>query len=247
MRFKLTISYDGTNYCGWQVQSNATSIQTLVQKAIETILRHPISLTGAGRTDAGVHALGQTAHCDSAISIEPDRLRHSINALLPADIRIIQIQIAPDDFHARYCAAGKIYHYHLQLGPVSDPMTRLYRTPVYGEFDLEAFQHAASQFIGSHNFIAFANESHKGAAAHDSVRTLKRLDIVEQSGGLRLEFEGNGFLYKMVRNITGTLLDVAAHRRSSQEIAGLLLEKNRRLSGPTAPAQGLFLMEVKYY
>ena len=246
MRFKLTLSYDGTNYCGWQVQANATSIQTLVQKALETILRHPISLTGAGRTDAGVHALGQTAHFDTSVSIDPDRLRYSTNALLPADIRIIKIEPVPDDFHARYWATGKIYYYHLQLDPVCDPITRLYRTPVYGKFDRIAFQLAAQQFLGTRDFIAFANESHKGTAARDSIRTLKRLDIVEERGGLRLEFEGDGFLYKMVRNITGTLLDVAAHRRSSRQIAALLQEKNRRLSGSTAPAQGLFLVQVHY-
>jgi tRNA pseudouridine38-40 synthase len=246
MRFKLTISYDGTNYCGWQVQANGTSIQTLVQKAIETALRHKIDLTGAGRTDAGVHALGQTAHFDSNAPIDPDRLRYSANALLPKDIRIINVEPVADDFHARYWATGKIYHYHLQLDPVTDPMTRLYRTPVYGKFDQTALELAARQFLGTHDFIAFANETHKGTAARDSIRTLKRLDIIEQSGGLRLEFEGDGFLYKMVRNITGTLLDAAAHRRSCQDIAALLQEKNRRLSGPTAPAQGLFLIQVKY-
>ena len=246
MRIKLTISYDGTHYCGWQVQLNGKSIQTVVQAVLETILRHPIALSGSGRTDSGVHALGQTAHFDSNDLIDLNRLLYSMNALLPLDIRIIKTELVPDDFHARYWATGKVYHYHLHLDPVSDPMTRLYRTPVYGKFDQMALHLAANQFLGTHDFIAFANDSHKGVAAHDSIRTLKRLDIVEQNGGLRLEFEGDGFLYKMVRNITGTLLDIAAHRRSSDDIAALLLEKNRRATGPTAPAQGLFLMQVKY-
>jgi tRNA pseudouridine38-40 synthase len=245
MRIKLTISYDGTLYCGWQVQANGKSIQMLVQKALETILRHPIALTGSGRTDAGVHALGQTAHFDSNIQIDPDRLIYSANALLPLDIRIVQAEIVADDFHARYGAKAKIYHYHLQLD-CSDPMTRLYRTPVYGKFDQTALERAAIQFLGTHDFIAFANDPMRGTAARDSIRTLKRLDVVQQPGGLRLEFEGDGFLYKMVRNITGTLLDVAAHRTSSDDIAAFLQQKNRKLTGPTAPAQGLFLIRVKY-
>jgi len=246
MRFKLTISYDGTIYCGWQVQANGTSIQTLVQKAIETILRHPIFLTGAGRTDAGVHALGQTAHFDTSVSIDPHLLRYSANALLPPDIRIVQIERVPDDFHARYWAAGKIYHYHLQIGAITDPTTRLYRVPVFGKIDRAAMEQAAKQLIGTHDFIAFANDPSRGTAARDSIRTLKRLDIIEQPGGLRLEFEGDGFLYKMVRNITGTLLDVAAHRRSN-DVASLLQQKNRKLAGPTAPPQGLFLIKVLYH
>lgn len=246
MRIKLTISYDGTHYSGWQVQANGISIQSLVQSSLETILRHPIALTGSGRTDAGVHALGQTAHFDSPVKPDLRRLAYSANALLPPDIRILKAEIVPDDFHARYWATGKVYHYHLQIDPFCDPMSRLYRTPVYGTFDQSALEEAALQFLGAHDFLAFANDPGKGTAQHDSIRTLKRLDIVEQAGGVRLEFEGDGFLYKMVRNITGTLLDVAAHRKSSRDIAALLLAKNRRLTGPTAPAQGLFLMQVKY-
>lgn len=245
-RIKLTLAYDGTNYSGWQVQANALSIQTLVQKAIETILRHPIALTGSGRTDAGVHAEGQTAHFDTDTSITLFRLRYSVNALLPPDIRILEMQEMPIEFHARYSAEGKIYHYHLQLERESNPTMRLYRTPFLGIFDLKAFERAAHHFIGTHDFAAFANEAHKGAAARGSIRTLRRLDIVEQSGGLRLEFEGNGFLYKMVRNIVGTLLETAKGKRDPEEILHLFKEKNRKNAGPTAPPQGLFLMKVLY-
>ncbi|MBF8263452.1 MAG: tRNA pseudouridine synthase [Parachlamydiales bacterium] len=246
MRIKLIISFDGTRFCGWQVQPRGLSIQTLVQKALVTVLRHPIDLTGAGRTDAGVHALGQTAHFDTEISIDLNRLRYSVNALLPVDIRILSAETVSTDFHARYSATGKIYHYHLHLDSSPNPMTRLYRTPVYGAFDLAELKRAASFFIGTHDFAAMANESDRGTAAHDSVRTLLRLDIVEQSGGIRLEFEGDGFLYKMVRNITGTLLDIAAGRRSADEIPSILESRNRRRAGQTAPAQGLFLIQVKY-
>lgn len=127
MRYKLTIAYDGTHYCGWQVQDHLDSIQSLIQKALQTALRHPLDLTGSGRTDAGVHARGQTAHFDSQLPFDPSRLRLSLNALLPPDIRILKIDPVAPDFHARYCAKAKIYHYHLHLSRVDDPFTRLYR------------------------------------------------------------------------------------------------------------------------
>lgn len=245
-RIKLTLAYDGTHYCGWQVQPNGLSIQTLVQRALETILRHPIALTGSGRTDAGVHAEGQTAHFDTATLLCLSRLRISTNALLPPDIRLLEANEVPDEFHARYSAKGKIYHYHLQLARESNPTTRLYRTPIFGPFDRNALAKAALAFLGTHDFAAFANEAYKGAAAKDSIRTLTRLDIVEEPGGLRLEFEGDGFLYKMVRNIVGTLIEVAKGQRSPEEISQLFIERDRKKAGPTAPPQGLFLMQVLY-
>jgi tRNA pseudouridine38-40 synthase len=246
MRIKLTIAYDGTRFCGWQVQPNGLSIQTLVQKAIETVLRHPIGLTGSGRTDAGVHARGQTAHFDTGIAISFEKLRYSANALLPPDIRILKAEEVPADWHARYDACGKIYHYHLQIGSICDPMNRLYCTPVYGKFNLDALRQAAHYLIGTHDFVSFANVWEGGTAAHDSIRTLKRLDIVEANGGIRLEFEGDGFLYKMVRNIVGTLLEAAAGSRPSSDIELIFQKKDRRLAGFTAAPQGLFLMKVLY-
>lgn len=246
MRYKLVIAYDGTKYCGWQVQNNAQSIQCLIQKALETVLRHSIDLTGSGRTDAGVHASGQTAHFDTAVSIEPSRLRISINALLPKDIRILEIHSVPDDFHARYSAQSKIYHYHLHLERISDPFNRLYRYQISSPIDLERLKRAASFFIGTHDFTSFANQKEHGTAAHDPIRTLKRLDIVEQKGGLRLEFEGDGFLYKMVRNITGTLLDAGSSKIDPDEIPRIFAAKDRRKAGPAVPPHGLFLMQVIY-
>ena len=303
MRFKLTIAYDGTNYCGWQVQLNGQSIQTLVQRPLETVLRHPIALTGAGRTDAGVHALGQTAHFDSGsqlqtsrtwknrpfevcrhptsspthkglgssvghgllsqpwqqtskssifpcpgglqpapdCEIDSERLRYSVNALLPPDVRVLLIEPVAADFHARYSATGKIYHYHLQLA-IPDPMTRLYRMQVFSSFDPELLKKATEYFIGTHDFATFANLS----KVKDTVRTIRRIDLVEEPGGFRLEFEGDGFLYKMVRNIVGTLLDIAAKKLSSDALPALFEAKDRRLAGHAAPAQGLFLMKVLY-
>jgi tRNA pseudouridine38-40 synthase len=242
MRYKLTISYDGTHYCGWQVQANQTSIQTLIQKALEITLRHPVDLTGAGRTDAGVHARGQTAHFDTTNAISPSKLRISLNALLPIDIRILCVEPVPSDFHARYSAKAKIYHYHLHLDRIADPFTRLYRHQVFTPLDLALLKEAAQLFVGTKDFLSFANQ--KEVPLTDSIRTLKRLDVVEQEGGVRLEFEGDGFLYKMVRNITGTLLEVASGKRKLEEIPQIFAARDRRRAGPAAPPQGLILMEV---
>ena len=242
MRYKLLIAYDGTHYSGWQVQKDQASIQALIQSALRTALRHPLDLTGSGRTDAGVHALGQTAHFDSQEFFKKELLRASLNALLPPDIRIREITPVPPDFHARYSAKAKIYHYHLHLDRVLDPFQRLYRHQPRAKLDL--VKQAASHFIGTHDFTSFANE--KASAPQDPIRTISRLDIKEQKGGVRLEFEGDGFLYKMVRNITGTLLDAAAKKIPLDEIPKIFEAKDRRKAGSAAPPQGLFLVEVLY-
>lgn len=244
MRYKLTIAYDGTHYAGWQVQANAQSIQPLVQKALETALRHPLDLTGSSRTDSGVHALGQTAHFDTDTPFEPKRLILSLNALLPPDIRIFQLEAVSSEFHARYSAKAKIYHYHLHLDPVSNPFKKLYCHQVFGSFDLHQLKQGALQFVGTHDFTSFANTKEGGEK--DTIRTLYRLDIVEEKGGIRLEFEGDGFLYKMVRNITGTLLDIAAGRLEPEQIPQIFATRDRRKAGFAAPPEGLFLMKIIY-
>ena len=244
MRYKLTVAYDGTDYSGWQVQENAPAIQPLIQKALQTVLRHPVDLTGSGRTDAGVHAQGQSAHFDTHSSIDRHRLRFSLNALLPPDIRILEVEPVADLFHARYSASSKIYHYHLHLDPISDPFTRLYRHQVFGPCDLVQLQRGAKEFLGTRDFISFANT--KETPQIDALRTLYRLDTVEQKGGIRLEFEGDGFLYKMVRNITGTLLDVAAGKLHASQIPAIFEARDRRKASFAAPAQGLFLVQVIY-
>ena len=245
-KYKITLAYDGTQYGGWQIQPNTTSVQMLVAHALCTALRAPVVLHGSGRTDAGVHALGQTAHFEHPETIDEYRLLASLNGLLPPDIRILSIESVAEDFHARYSATGKIYHYHLHLDPVMSPFKRLYALHVFHPIDLSSLKKAAEHFIGTHDFTSFANESHQGSAARDPVRTLKRLDIVEEPGGIRLEFEGDGFLYKMVRNIVGTLLDVTKGKISADEIPSIITAKDRRQAGMAAPAHGLFLVSVQY-
>jgi tRNA pseudouridine38-40 synthase len=246
MRYKLTIAYDGTHFGGWQIQSNAVSIQQLIEEALQTALRHPTPITGAGRTDAGVHARAQVAHFDTTQEIDTFRLLASLNGLLPTDIRILKIETVSSDFHARYSAVSKEYHYHLHLDRVMLPFKRLYATPVYHPVDLNLLQQAAALFVGTHDFTAFANEADTGSAAHNPVRTLSRLDLCPEEGGVRLEFEGNGFLYKMVRNITGTLLDVTSGKIPLESLPDIFAAKDRRKAGQTAPPQGLFLMNICY-
>lgn len=245
--YKLILAYDGTHYSGWQIQPNATSIQELLQKAVVILLGgHHVSVIGSGRTDAGVHAAGQVAHFKTEHLFDLNRLLFSLNGILPRDIRVKSVERMPEHFHAQYSAIGKEYHYHLYLEKVMDPFHRYYCWHMHRQLDISLLKDAAVCFVGTHDFTSFANESHKGSSAHDPVRTLYRLDVFQNDGGLRLEFEGNGFLYKMVRNIVGTIVDVACKKRPITDIAMILASKDRRLASAAAPPQGLFLMRVDY-
>lgn len=244
--YKIVIAYDGTHYKGWQVQPNGISIQAKLQEALKIFLRHDTPLTGSGRTDSGVHALGQVAHFKTFHEISPRRFLHSLNGILPLDIRIKDIETVTPDFHARYSAKGKIYHYYLHIDPILNPFNRLYSLHVYEKFHINLLQEACLHFIGTHDFTAFANEAHSGVASHDPVRTLKRLEVIKIEEGIRLEFEADGFLYKMVRNITGTLLEVATEQRKVSSIPEIFSSRDRRLAGKAAPPHALFLAQVLY-
>lgn len=245
-KYKMIIAYDGTNYGGWQVQPNAVSIQSLIEQSLSTILRKQIPVFGSGRTDAGVHAIGQIAHFSFDAPIDTQKTFASLNGLLPQDIRIVSLEETSHDFHARYSAASKTYHYRLHLDPIPDPFKRRYAYHVPHPVDLSLLKEAAAHFIGTHDFTSFANEPGRGTAAKDAVRTLYRLDVIEEAGGARLEFQGDGFLYKMVRNIVGTLLDICAGKIAKDQIPAILSAKDRRLAGRSAPPHGLYLIEVIY-
>jgi tRNA pseudouridine38-40 synthase len=244
--YKLTIAYDGSDYSGWQVQPNGVSIQAKLEEAIAIIVRHNVKVVGAGRTDAGVHALGQVAHfhCDTALDLF--RFLGSVNGLLPKDIRVKSIDSVPSDFHAQRSAVGKIYHYHICLDAVQSPFNRLYCYKVHEKIDLDILKKGALLFIGTHDFTSFANEAHTGAAHANPVRNLRRLDLVTEEEGIRLEFEGDGFLYKMVRNIVGTLLEAAKGKLSITDIEKIFQAKDRRRAGMAVPPHGLFLVKVFY-
>jgi tRNA pseudouridine38-40 synthase len=245
--YKLTLTYDGTHYSGWQIQPNATSVQQHVQEALAVLLHgERAAVIGSGRTDAGVHALNQVAHFKTTHEFHPNRLLLALNGLLPRDIRVKKVESVPLHFHSQYNAISKEYHYHLFLDRVMDPFRRLYCWHVMRKLDLSLLRDAAEIFIGTHDFTSFANEAGAGSAALDPIRTLYRLDVCQSGGEVRLEFEGNGFLYKMVRNIVGTLVDVASCRLALQEIISIFEAKDRRRAGCAAPPQGLFLVHVNY-
>ncbi|MFN4173621.1 MAG: tRNA pseudouridine(38-40) synthase TruA [Parachlamydiaceae bacterium] len=242
--FKLTIAYDGTNYGGWQVQPNSVGIQTLIQKALETILREKIDLTGSGRTDSGVHALGQSAHFKTEKSLDLDKVLYSINSLLPRDIRVLKIERADDRFHARYSAIAKVYRYRIDT--VYDPFNRFYSWHVGYKLDRDLLQKALGKYLGTHDFKGFANESHSGSAAHDSIRTMTRSELIQNGNEISIWFEADGFLYKMVRNLVGTAIDIARGHLPIDTIDIVFETGDRKKAGQTAPPHGLTLFRVVY-
>jgi len=242
-KYKLLISYDGTRYCGWQMQPNGISIQSLIEEALKKLVREPVSLVGAGRTDAGVHALGQVAHFECAQKLDLYKTLASLNGILPLDIRIKSITEVAPSFHARFSAQKKIYHYHLWLESTMDPFFHQFRYHPRFKISIPLLEEACQIFVGKHDFATFANVN---GGAKTSIRTIHRISVVPQEGGIRIEFEGDGFLYKMVRNLVGTLLEVASGKKTFPELQNLLLAKDRRLAGMAAPAKGLFLVRVFY-
>lgn len=241
-RYFLILSYDGTDYVGWQVQPNGVSIQGLVEKSLSLLLRYPIRVIGAGRTDAGVHALRQVAHFETEEKVNP-QLIYQLNGILPPSIRIHSIEEVSATQHAQYSATRKCYHYHLWLEkPISPFVARFRHAPSF-PLSLPLIKEASGYFLGSHDFASFTN---KGSSVKTTTRTLHRLDLCEQEGGIRLEFEGNGFLYKMVRNIVGALIEVGKGKLDPATLPHIFAAKDRRLAPMSAPARGLFLAWVDY-
>ncbi|CCB85148.1 tRNA pseudouridine synthase A 1 [Parachlamydia acanthamoebae UV-7] len=244
-KFKITLAYDGTHYSGWQIQPNALAIQEIVEKEIGKIVRQPVRVVASGRTDAGVHARGQVAHFSTDAEIDLRRFLVSINGLLPKDIRVKDICQVPPDFHAQYSVSGKAYHYHLTLSRVQSPFSRFYAWHIRQKLDLSQLQAAAQLFVGTHDFTSFANEAHR-EHPQNAVRTIKRVDVIMEDEGCRLEFEGDGFLYKMVRNMVGILIEVATGYRPITDIPAIFAAKDRKKAGKAAPPHGLFLHQVNF-
>ncbi len=244
--YKITISYDGTDYFGWQIQPKKISIQSLIEKAIQTCLREKINIIGAGRTDAKVHAKAQIAHFSTDKKINLKKFKYSLNSLLPEDIRITKIEPAKNNFHARYSAKGKIYQYKLCLNDTQNPFTRKYTYKPKQKIDTDLLIKATEKFIGTHDFTSFANKTDQGCAKNKPIKTLKKLNVIKTSEGVILEFEADGFLYKMIRNITGTLLEAASGKISIDEIPKILKAKDRTKAKYAVPAHGLTLIKVIY-
>ena len=242
--FKLIIEYDGTDYHGWQRQRTDRSIQSEIEQALSVMTRQAVVLTASGRTDAGVHALGQVAHfiCDTAIT--PEEFQKGLNSLLPEDIVIKSCETAPEDFHARYDARRKAYRYRILNRPVPTAVDNRYVWHIRQPLDLEAMQAAARHLLGEHDFKAFEGT---GSPRSSTVRTLFRAEFNKEGDGyLIFEIEGDGFLRYMVRNIVGTLVEVGRGKITPENFKSILTSRDREQAGATAPPQGLFLVSVAY-
>ena len=244
--YKLTIAYDGTNYAGWQIQPNAVSIQEKIQNSLSIFLREKIHIIGSGRTDAGAHAMGQVANFHISKEIDQRRFLFAANGILPDDIRILSIEEVPEDFHSRFSATKKEYRYFIRTAQVQTPFRRLYSFHYYTPMEIEKIKECIPLFIGTHDFTSVANIRGPGQELKSAVRTIDRLDLIEKPDELEFVFVGSGFLYKMVRNIMGLLIETASGKRTVEEVKQILNAKDRRKAGRAAPSHGLFLMQVEY-
>jgi tRNA pseudouridine38-40 synthase len=241
---KLTIEYDGTNYCGWQSQKNGVAIQDVLEGVLARITGERIRVVGSGRTDAGVHAIGQVAHVHLSSPLPVKNILKGMNSLLPWDIAIKKIEEVDESFHARYDATSKVYLYRICNQSTRSPLEYRYSWMLSRPLKIEAMAEALGFVRGTHDFTSFS-AAETGVKGRE--RTVKRATIdVKLSGVIELEMEANGFLRHMVRAIVGTLVEVGKGKLNPSCMEEILLARNRSLAGPTAPPQGLFLKEVKY-
>ena len=242
-RIQLIIEYDGTRYAGWQRQENALAVQQVVEEKLRKLTKENIVIHGASRTDAGVHAMGQSAHFDTVCRIPADKFSYALNTMLPPDIRIRHSRQVPEEFHARFSTKGKRYRYLFQVSPHAGALNRLTHAHIIYPLDEKLMQQEAQTLVGTHDFAAFAAS---GSVVKDTVRTIYRADIFRDGEEIRLIVEGNGFLYNMVRIIAGTLVGVGSGKIERGAFAKAIETGNRLDLGVTAPAHGLTLMEVFY-
>ncbi|WP_265446594.1 tRNA pseudouridine(38-40) synthase TruA [Acetivibrio straminisolvens] len=240
---KLIIEYDGTNYHGWQKQKNAKTVQDTIESAIKGLTGEKAELTGASRTDFGVHALGQVANFKTDSNIPGDRFSYALNRILPDDIVIIESQEVSPDFHARFKSKGKKYRYLIYNSRFPSAILRNRAFHVSYKLDFESMKKAASYFLGTHDFSSFRAS---GSSVKTSVRTMTDVLLERDDKIIKFEISGDGFLYNMVRIMVGTLVDVGMGRINDDDIPKIIESKNRKSAGRTAPAEGLYLVEVYY-
>src|SRR4029453_3268212 len=244
-RLELIIAYDGAPFAGWQSQSHRNTVQDHIERAFERVLGKPVRVHGAGRTDAGVHALAQCAHAD----LPNDRLSgarwiEALDALLPPAIRVLRCQYVSNDFHARLSAKGKIYRYRIWLAPVLPPFEYRRAWHIACPIDLKILKQAAKKFVGTHNFAGFA--ANRGKKEQSTVRTIYSVRIRRKGPCLMIEFEGDGFLYKMVRLIVGSLVKCALGKMRIEDVTAQLDSGHAGAPRFAAPAEGLYLVRVRY-
>ena len=242
-RVKLTVAYDGTNYCGWQVQPNGVTIESELNKHLSELLKEEIHVIGASRTDAGVHAMGNVAVFDTTARMPAEKISYAMNTRLPEDIRIQDSRQVADDFHPRFCETVKTYEYKICNRRFPDPCSRLYSLFYYWDLDEKKMQQAADHLIGTHDFTSFCTNKPE---VTDRVRTIYSLDVIRNGEMITVRVCGNGFLYNMVRIIVGTLLRVGSGMMDPDEIPAILEAKDRTRAGDTARPQGLTLVQIRY-
>lgn len=244
MRFKLTLEYDGGAFSGWQRLAEGASVQAALEEAVEKITGVRSEVTGAGRTDAGVHALGQVAHVDIGKPFEPGRLCDALNAhLRPAPVAVLHAEIAAPDFHARFSAVRRVYRYRIicRRAPLTLERGKAWRVP--RTLDPVIMQDAARSLLGTHDFTTFRDSQ---CQAKSPVKTLDRADVRQDGAGVEFWFEARSFLHRQVRSMVGTLVESGLGRMSAADVAEALAAKDRARCGPVAPPDGLYLVRVDY-
>lgn len=242
-RILLTISYDGTNYSGWQKQKNSVTVQGEFDKACSTLFKTDVESIGASRTDAGVHALGQRAVIDVDTSIPAEKIPLALNPLLPDDIVVTHAEEVGADFNPRFKALKKTYEYSIYNAPFRNPIYRNYSEYVRCELDLDSMRTACEAFVGEHDFRAFCAS---GNSSKTTVRTIYSLDIEKDGDFIKIRVTGNGFLYNMVRIIAGTLIYVGEGRIAPDNLPEIIASGDRRKAGKTAGPSGLVLVKIMY-
>jgi len=242
-RIRLLLEYDGTDFCGWQVQARGRSVQGTVEEALRQILSENVRLHSSGRTDAGVHARGMVAHFDPPRDLPLRAWREGLNALLPDDLAVVDAAEVAADFHARFSAQGKWYRYTLLQSAVRRPLLSRTSWQIRRPLDLPSMLRAAADYVGEHDFSAFRAA---GCAARTTIRRIDSIDLVEDGELLHWDIRGSGFLKNMIRIMLGTLVEIGLGNRPVTDVGELLVCGDRHRSGRTAPPQGLCLREVFY-
>ena len=241
--YRLTVSYDGTRYHGWQRLPNTElTVQGKIEAALTELFSQPIEISGSGRTDAGVHASGQVASF-RAPERSPERILAGLRRLLPPDIGAESLEFASERFHARLCATEKTYTYRIWNTDAPDVFERRYRLQFPAALELDAMRRGADALVGTHDFLAFCSNKH---FKKSSVRTLKRIELIKNGPELSIRMTADGFLYNMARIIVGTLLEIGTGKRRAEDIPAIFESRVRENAGETAPAKGLCLTEVRY-
>lgn len=243
---KLTIAYDGTNYHGFQVQARTKepTIQGVLEERLTLLTKEEVKITGAGRTDAGVHARGQVVNFHTSANIPIQRFVQAVNSVMPVDIVALQAIEVPEDFHARFSAIGKVYSYTIYYSKIPSVFERYFSYQIPYHLDIDNMKKAAGFLIGEHDFSSFRAS---GSEVKSSIRKIERIDIDYHNPIIKLTFEADGFLYNMVRIITGTLIEIGRGKIAPEELKDIIAACDRDKAGPTAPAKGLCLEQVIYY